>query len=192
MSFETPKTPETSPLNGIENNADTTPVSDRYEKLERDLGFVAPLDTDNQLEYRLAVGDQDFKKMMSSYVDAYMIEHPSQPHEGSEVYEYRGILVKLSQLYYERSQHLRRLGMKDIHHDYVSKEYLRTVCDDMVTLEDPIDENFIALLEATGVKHPVLAMPKPVKFETNTIHILSKIDPAISGLWKAIKQNHPR
>lgn len=215
IDFAPPLTPSE-----FENTANQIPVSDRFQKLEKDLGFRAQIDAGEFIAYATSALDEDFTELMRDYVKHYLVDHPGTPHPTNEIHQFRGILVNLAHIYHERceSKKLRSIrernlsyvakkmldtectyheqcdgkqsrDITDIHLSYLTKEYLTAVCNDMRLLHEPIDENFMALLVATGAKNPVLPLREyPIRFQsTNEIQVLSKIDPSITPLWYAIR-----
>lgn len=134
--------------------------------------------------------EQDFQVLMKLYLTEYLRSNANNPHPKSEVYQFRGILAHLSQIYYERSMHKRDLGLQDRHLEHVYREYLRTIDEDIRYLNETENETLDNLMLEIGISLPGFRKPTVARdlFNTNTIHILSKIDPNIAQLWKSIEQ----
>lgn len=169
------------------------PLSDKFQKLESELGFVAPPDAEILLANRLLLPDQDFSAMMRVYVDSYLNSCPAEPDPRSEVYEFRGILANLAHIYYERYMDKREHGKREIHLEHVHREYLRTIEEDIRYLNEPPNETLDSMLVELGVYLPRFPKPKLVRdlFNTNVMHILSKIDTNIAPIWQSIQQSEP-
>jgi hypothetical protein len=184
MSIEVPIGACPPSANGELQSGPLTPLTDEFEKMKSALGFLEPLGAEELLAPRLIASEALFNVMVTDYVTANLVQHPTVQHEVSDVYPYRGILVSVAKIYYER-QYFRPNyhGPADRARNYQYKEYLRTIFDDMRALDEPSNEHMDALLLGTGVRHPRLPDSPLVQFNTNVMRVLGKIDHNVAPLY---------
>jgi|GEM_PF-4748321 len=184
MSIELPIGAFPPSTNGELQSGPLTPLSDEFEKMKSALGFLEPIGAEQLLAPRLIASEALFNLMVTDYVHENLLQHPVQQHETSDVYPYRGVLVSVAKIYYER-QYFRqqRHSEADRARNYQYKEYLRTVHDDMRWLNEPSNEHMDALLSGTGTRDPILPDPPLVRFNTNIMRVLGKIDHNIAPLY---------
>src|ERR1700756_1357730 len=102
MSIDTPSHAIYPSPNGEFGAGPLTPLSDEFEKMKSALGFLEPIGAEELLAPRLIASEALFNVMVTDYVHANLEQHPVQQHEVSDVYPYRGILVSVAKIYYER------------------------------------------------------------------------------------------
>ncbi len=164
-----------------------TPLSGEFEKLKSALGFITPPGYSELSRVHIDSNDTDFNTMLHSYVDTYLATQELPQNDLSDVYPFRGILVSVAQIYYERQSLRKTCSASDRAHNYQYKEYLRTVDEDMRFLKEPPNEHMDHLLLGVGVRLENFPDPKLVRFNTNIMQVLGKIDPNISALYKSTK-----
>ncbi len=184
MSIDIPNGAYLPPTTGEYEADPLTPLTVDFEKLKSGLGFVDLPEADALLAGRLDLDDHSFNEMMAGYTHTYQHQNALPQHDLSDVYPYRGILVNVAQIYYERQYFRPTRGASDRARNYQYKEYLRTVDEDMRFLNEPSNEHLDKLLIETGVKLPQFPDLRLVRFNTNIMRVLSKIDPNIAALYK--------
>lgn len=181
------------PSEGENNAIYTTPLTDEFEKLKSDLGFVKPEAPIPTIEERTELSHVQFDLMTRVYVNNWL-EETKPVQTGTDITPYRSILVNVAQLYYER-QYFRpdRHTAADRARDYEYKEYLRTVDDDIRYLGEPSNPHLDSLLRGTDRYYDMFPKHTPTRalFRTNILRVLTKIDPNIAALYNHQKKTTP-
>jgi hypothetical protein len=189
MSFEAPHYAQATPTDDNERLPETASIADHYDKLLSNLGFIPICDTAQLTTTTRSLSRQEFDGFMYDYIEHYVSSQPAPNLSRSDTYPFRGILSQVSAIYHDQLTTLQSTGRSDHHLVHFHKELLRTVYDDHMLLQDPIDEDFDRLLLLTGVKDPVLGMPQPVHFtHPSPIYVLSKIDHTLLPLWRSVRE----
>lgn len=160
---------DVSPTSGNGELGEMKTVLESFRKLKADLGFLPPVVTDNKLDRRLVENDTAFDEMIRDYVGAWMAEQEYIPHVDDDITPFRGLLVAVAELYYER-QYGRRPVDKPRSHLY--REYLRAVEEDLRDQGDPVSlgSDLANMYNRHAQTHRQL-------FGTNVMRILVKMDP---------------
>ena len=192
MSIETSMDASSSPAYGAPETDAPYPLYNDFEKLKREIGFVEPPGAHELLERYLTAPEDEFNHMIRKYVDLCVTQYEPRQTHNWDVYAFRGILVSISQIYFER------YNRPGIPHDSIyrarkheSGHYLKTVDDDMMLRNEPSNPHLDHLLLEMGVDSPVLPKTRPHPFKTNIIQILGKIDPNIAELYRFQSKTAP-
>lgn len=172
---------------GVYESAHTSPLSLDFEKVKSAFGFVEPCDQVDGQHGECNSSVEQFNRNVRDYIGAWSLSSPIVQHESSDVFAYRGILVAVAQLYYEHDN--AHPGSSSDHkaRRYQTREYLSVVYDDMRFLNEPPSEHLDKLLYDFGIKDPRLPDPKLVRFSTNIMTVLRKIDHNLEPLFTRTK-----
>ena len=183
MSVDAPFERILSPDVGGYESSPPYPLYTDYEKLKFELGFIEPEGSEQILAERHDMDEKSFDTMIRQYVDACMAHYQPRQADNWDIREFRGIFVSVSQLYFER------YCKPGLPHDanyrakmHECKHYLRTVDEDLHWHQEPANPHLDRLLLELKVDLPNLPKPKPIRFNTNIIDILSRIDPNLAAL----------